>query len=730
MPIVVRCACGVKLKAKDELAGKTLKCPKCKQPLLIPAAEEDGYAVAEDPATSPPAQRPSPVVARPASPATKVKKRPPPKDNRMLLIAAIGGGALALVLVVGLIAMFLFSGGDQVAQGDSSDAATTAKDGTDNPDPAGSNDEQNDADLIAELRNVVTKMLKEADTGFSAKKISALADARARNGIEDIRQVYPEFLTATNRGGPELAKERIDLVRKLRARLNNIFRSSVAAGRSQWKGYHSTFSPVVAWLLKKHAAGSLDPSRTELLGQLMAGHFKQVTSTPGKFKDRDRERLEANKERLFPGAAPSEPLAPKNDEESAYVDQVRTIMLGMHKFRDVYRALPGVDQRKRGEPRGLSWRVHVLPYISEESLYGEFRLDEPWDSESNRKLVTQMPDIYRTPGVAEPGMTSIHVFVGEETPFGGEQPPDLSDIEDGTEYTFGCVVAGPGLAAEWTRPGGIELDRSAGASQLGTPQLKRGFPVGFLSTSSTFLSPDTPAGLFSRFVTHQDGSRISLNDLLANTDRPGEPLWPFGDRERFDSPVVKLKHIGYAMSGYHRSNTTFPSASANAAGQSGLSWRVHILPYIDEESLYKQFKLDQPWDSPHNIKLLDQIPDVYRVRGIDKPKTVFHVFVGENTPFGQEKGPRLNQIVDGAENTLLAVMGTPETAVEWTKPGGISFDPSQPFRGLADLNGNYAVALMDGSAGLLSARTSPQNMASLITHRDGQQVKPAFLPRE
>jgi len=116
MPIVVRCACGVKLKAKDEQAGKTLKCPKCKQSLVIPPLEEDSYALADDGATSPPANRPSPMVARAASSAKKVKKRPPPKDNRTLLIAAIGGGAAALVLVVGLIAMFLFSGGDEVAR--------------------------------------------------------------------------------------------------------------------------------------------------------------------------------------------------------------------------------------------------------------------------------------------------------------------------------------------------------------------------------------------------------------------------------------------------------------------------------------------------------------------------------------------------------------------------------------------------------------------------------------
>lgn len=36
MPIKVSCACGAAFNAKDELAGKTVKCPKCTQPLRIP----------------------------------------------------------------------------------------------------------------------------------------------------------------------------------------------------------------------------------------------------------------------------------------------------------------------------------------------------------------------------------------------------------------------------------------------------------------------------------------------------------------------------------------------------------------------------------------------------------------------------------------------------------------------------------------------------------------------
>jgi len=69
----------------------------------------------------------------------------------------------------------------------------------------------------------------------------------------------------------------------------------------------------------------------------------------------------------------------------------------------------------------------------------------------------------------------------------------------------------------------------------------------------------------------------------------------------------------------------------------------------------------------------------------------------------------------------MAVMGAPETAVEWTKPGGIAFDPAEPFRGLAQVEGGYPVLMMDCQVNLISPQTSPRDMAGLVTY-DGHEV--------
>src|SRR5262249_33795420 len=53
-----------------------------------------------------------------------------------------------------------------------------------------------------------------------------------------------------------------------------------------------------------------------------------------------------------------------------------------------------------------------------------------------------------------------------------------------------------------------------------------------------------------------------------------------------------LKQIGLAMHNYHDANKALPAhAIYSKDGKPLLSWRVAILPYIDQDALYKKFKL-------------------------------------------------------------------------------------------------------------------------------------------
>ena len=114
-----------------------------------------------------------------------------------------------------------------------------------------------------------------------------------------------------------------------------------------------------------------------------------------------------------------------------------------------------------------------------------------------------------------------------------------------------------------------------------------------------------------------------------------------------------------------------------------MSWRVHILPFIDHNSLFKQFHLDEPWDSPHNRTLIDKMPSIYRMpmSKTEKGRTNYLLPVGGGAAFEADKPTTFKDITDGTSNTIMTVEVDDEHAVIWTKPEDLQFDPNDPIEG-------------------------------------------------
>jgi hypothetical protein len=131
---------------------------------------------------------------------------------------------------------------------------------------------------------------------------------------------------------------------------------------------------------------------------------------------------------------------------------------------------------------------------------------------------------------------------------------------------------------------------------------------------------------------------------------------------------------------------------------------VHILPYIGEQELHGKFRLDEAWDSPHNVKLLPLMPPVYRAPTATKAQdhySSYYVLTGPTTAFAGRKGVGFEEMVDGTAHTLLAAEA--DRPIPWTKPEDIPYDPDKPLPKLGGLTeGGFNAATCDGAVHFFS----------------------------
>jgi hypothetical protein len=159
----------------------------------------------------------------------------------------------------------------------------------------------------------------------------------------------------------------------------------------------------------------------------------------------------------------------------------------------------------------------------------------------------------------------------------------------------------------------------------------------------------------------------------------------------------------------------------------GLSWRVLILPYIDQAALYNEFHLDEPWDSEHNKKLIDRIPPTYI--SPDSPelakegKTRYLIAVGDGTLFDGDDGPKIRDVTDGTSNTIMVLEATRDKAVVWTQPDDLEIDFDDPLVGLlGNATGGFHALLADGSVRFISDFIDPTIFKALLTRAGGEVI--------
>lgn len=199
---------------------------------------------------------------------------------------------------------------------------------------------------------------------------------------------------------------------------------------------------------------------------------------------------------------------------------------------------------------------------------------------------------------------------------------------------------------------------------------------------------------------------------------------------------LRLRQITIALQNYHDVYGTFPPAYvADASGKPMHSWRVLILPFLEQQALYDAYRFDEPWDGPHNRQLHSRVVRMYCCPACSpnqpRGETNYLAVVGPQTIWPESKGTKLADVADGMSNTLLVVEAH-GSGIHWMEPrdlhvvqmpAAISAPQGMGISGPHGRSGAEAnVALVDGSTERLNRDTSGETLRGLLTIAGGEKV--------
>jgi hypothetical protein len=205
-------------------------------------------------------------------------------------------------------------------------------------------------------------------------------------------------------------------------------------------------------------------------------------------------------------------------------------------------------------------------------------------------------------------------------------------------------------------------------------------------------------------------------------------------RAKKTTSAANLKKLARAVVSFATSNDGVlpPAAVLDTDGKPTLSWRVLILAELGEKALYKEFRLNEPWDSPHNKKFLAKMPRVFAApAGKAKAgETHYQAFTGPSTGFEGKRGlPYPRSFPDGLANTVM--LAEAAGAVPWTKPVDLVYHPKKQLPKLGGLfaDGFHVVMWDGGTVHFFRDDFDRQQMRNVITRAGGEVMDFAALRR-
>jgi hypothetical protein len=186
-----------------------------------------------------------------------------------------------------------------------------------------------------------------------------------------------------------------------------------------------------------------------------------------------------------------------------------------------------------------------------------------------------------------------------------------------------------------------------------------------------------------------------------------------------------------AVANYHETHGCYPPAYvADRNGKPMHSWRVLILPFLEQSALYEAYNFSEPWDGPNNRKLTDRVGSIYLRSGLESDQvrtTSFVAVVGPETAWRGVASLSRKDLTDGPENTLM-VVEVPDGHFQWMEPRDLQFDRMSfrindgSGRGLGSRLGGARVVTADGAVRTLPDGFDPAQLRAMLTADGGEKI--------
>jgi beta-lactamase regulating signal transducer with metallopeptidase domain len=423
---------------------------------------------------------------------------------------------------------------------------------------------------------------------------------------------------------------------------------------------------------------------------------------------------------------PAKPSAPPAHLVTSTMNHLAQLGLAMHNYHSVHKHFPPAAVMGPDGKTPHSWRVELLPFLEGESLYREYKMNEPWDSPVNKQVLDKMPAVFRSP-FDDPQSTKsgYYVFTGPGTVFEGSQGTAFQDMTDGTTNTLLLVESKQDVP--WTKPEDIPFDPTKPPSSVRNFGGDKFFAC-MADGSRRAIRNDKVQSQLAWLILRNDGHPIQWEEITQTPHRANSgsarplaaPVEEGGRTSRATRDMNHLRMLALAVHNYYDVFHRIPPAVViGPDGKTPHSWRVELLPFVEGAALYPKYRMDEPWDSPANKQILEQMPDVFR-SPYDDPKSLnsgYYFLAGPDTA----AGATFREIRDGLSNTFLFV--TAKRNIPWTKPEDIPFDSTQTVPALGGfVPGEFAAAMCDGSAHRFQIDRAQYQLKWLIMRNDGKTI--------